>query len=105
VTVFDKIIDYVSKGGVITVLLGILLAGQQGIWVWGTTLTKAETERDTWKQLALQGSRLAEEAATRPTRVIGMAPPLSVSASQVKPLDISDRLSQLEEAMGRAAQD
>jgi hypothetical protein len=105
VTVFDKILDYLNKGGVVALLVGVLLAGQQGIWVWGQTLTKTEAERDQWKQLALQGTRLAEEAAMGPTRIIGMAPPKPVPASQVQAIDISDRLHALEGAMNRAGQD
>lgn len=94
----EKVMEYINKGGIIAVLVGILATGYQGYWVWGSTLVKAEADRDTWKALALKGTALAEDAAHYP-RVIGMTPP--APTANTTPADVRSRLDVIEKELGK----
>lgn len=94
----EKVMEYINKGGIIAVLVGILATGYQGYWCWGSTLAKTEADRDTWKQLALRGTALAEDTANFP-RVIGMTPP--APQANATPADVRSRLDVIEKGLNK----
>lgn len=74
----QALVDVIVVGGppVIALLLLILVTGARKVWVWGRELEDAESrcekvseERDEWRELALQGTALAEFATRK--KVIG----------------------------------
>lgn len=68
---YGKLIDIGSKVSLAVVLIVIIYTGSLGMWVFGTQYKEMTADRDTWKQLALQGTKVAQQAA-RP--VIGAGP-------------------------------
>ena len=66
-TVTDAL-RWISQGGILGVLVFILLGGYKKWWVWGwiyedaeERATKAEKERDDWRDIALTGTSVAEK--------------------------------------------
>lgn len=62
------ILKYISQGGVLGILVIILLGGYRKWWVFGwqykeseQRTSKAEHERDDWRDIALHGTNIAEQ--------------------------------------------
>jgi hypothetical protein len=53
-------LDYVNKGGVIALLVLIVLGSVRKWWVPGWTYAEMAADRDQWRELAMQGTSLAE---------------------------------------------
>lgn len=60
-TVVD-LLDIVTKGGVIGLLLIIIVGGWRRWYVWKWNYDELLTERNFWRDMALSGGRLAEKA-------------------------------------------
>lgn len=71
---FVKVADLASKVSLATLLVLILVGGQQGFWVYGSTYKDMVADRDEWKHLALQGARLATVASNQ--TIAGMRAPM-----------------------------
>lgn len=56
------ILKILNDGGIIALLVVILVGGVREWWVFGWYYTEMSRERDTWKELALSGTSLAERA-------------------------------------------
>lgn len=61
-------LKYISQAGVLGLLVVILFGGYRKWWVFGwqykdaeTRTSRAEKERDDWRDLALHGTNLAEQ--------------------------------------------
>jgi hypothetical protein len=46
----------------------IIVAGARQYWVWGWLYREAIKDRDSWKRIALSGTRLLETAAEKTRR-------------------------------------
>ena len=57
-----ELLDIVTKGGVIGLLMVIILGGWRRWYVWKWAYDELRTERDFWRDMALSGGRLAEKA-------------------------------------------
>ncbi len=57
-----QILNIINNFGVVGLLVLILAGGMRRWWVWGWTYDDIVAERDTWKDLALSGTSLAERA-------------------------------------------
>lgn len=62
-----SIVDIISQGGAIGLLVLFFIAGYRGLIVWGRELDReiqrrvhVEKERDDWRELALKGTNLAQ---------------------------------------------
>lgn len=53
----------VERLGLIGLLLIILIGGSRGWWVFGRTYNELVKDRDLYRDLALRGTRLAEQAS------------------------------------------
>jgi len=51
-----------QQGGFVTLLLFILYAGYRQFWTYGWYTKKVEQDRDEWKDRALKGISLVEQA-------------------------------------------
>lgn len=90
---YTKLIDIGSKVSLAVVLMVILYGGVTGYWVAGSTYQDVVKERDTWKELALKGTKVAEQAAhTLITGPQDAQPPLPSNAS---PAEVNARLEVL----------
>jgi hypothetical protein len=58
-----ELLDIVTKGGVIGLLLLITVGGWRRWYVWRWAYDEAIAERDWWRTMALRGTALAEKAA------------------------------------------
>jgi hypothetical protein len=61
------LVEFLSKGGLVGVLVAILIAGMKGYWVWGWSYKEClererqlRQERDEWRDLAVHGMDLAD---------------------------------------------
>ena len=68
----EQVIDLVSRGGVITLLIFIGWGGYKQWWVWGwvyrerqDTVIRLREQRDEWQRMAMANSGIAEEAISR----------------------------------------
>ena len=66
--------EWAGRASATTLLVGILITGQMGIWVWGSNLADIKQERETWKALALKGTNVAQDATLRAIPITGHAP-------------------------------
>lgn len=90
---YNKLIEYGGRISVGVLLIVILFAGTQGYWVFGSQYREMIEDRNTWKELALKGTRVAEQA-TRTT--IGRPPNVkNPLPSNPTPADVSARLETL----------
>jgi hypothetical protein len=62
-----SIVDLVSQGGAVALLIFFFVSGYKGFIIWGRELTReierrqqVEKERDDWRELALKGTNLAQ---------------------------------------------
>lgn len=55
----------------LAILIGVLLSGARGMWVFGRSFEDMKEDRDYWRTQALKGTDLADSAlaATPPRRV------------------------------------
>jgi hypothetical protein len=65
---FAELLKLISQGGVLGILIFMVFGGYKQWWVFGWTYreekertSKAEKERDDWRDLALHGTNLAEQ--------------------------------------------
>lgn len=58
------IVDLITSGGLVTLLLVILLSGAKGKWVFGHQYDELRKERDQWRDLALKATGAAQDAVT-----------------------------------------
>lgn len=56
-------LDYVSRGGVIVLLVLILYGGWKKWWVFGWQYRECVDEKNEWKFAALKSTHIAESAA------------------------------------------
>lgn len=63
-----ELLSILNDAGVLGLLVAVLVGGARQWWVWGwayrdvlKTVEKLEGERDEWRDLALQGTSLAEK--------------------------------------------
>lgn len=67
-----ELLDVLTQGGVVGLLILILVGGHRRWWVWGWQHKDTVRDRDEWKALALRGTGLAEaatDAAKKATHV------------------------------------
>jgi hypothetical protein len=60
-----ELFEVADKAGAILILLIILLGAVKGWWVTGWQYREAQNRENEWKQLALTGTKLAEQVAQR----------------------------------------
>jgi len=67
ITITD-IFKWLTSGGIIGILVYILVGGSKGWWVFGwqyddalNRIKQIEKERDDWRDIALQGTQVAEK--------------------------------------------
>lgn len=58
------IIDYVSKGGFIFLLLVIIYGGMKKWWVFGWQYEECRRSEEQWKEVALKSQHIADTSAT-----------------------------------------
>lgn len=56
-------LDYVSKAGVVVILIVILYGGWRRWWVFGWQYRDCVDEKNEWKEAALKSTHIAESAA------------------------------------------
>lgn len=66
-----ELVDIISGGGLVGLLVIILVAGMRGYWVWGWAYKEGiareqrlREERDEWRDLAIQGMTLADRGVS-----------------------------------------
>lgn len=57
-----EILDLITQGGIIGLLVLITVGGWRRWFVWYWTYKELADERDWWRRMALSGGRLAEKA-------------------------------------------
>jgi hypothetical protein len=57
-----ELLDILSQGGILGLLVLIIYGGYKRYWVWGWSYSDKVREADEWKRLALSGTALAEKA-------------------------------------------
>lgn len=62
-------LDIIESAGVLGMMLIILWTGYKGKWYWGKDYAKIEAEKNDWRELALRGTQLAENAVSTQQRV------------------------------------
>jgi hypothetical protein len=67
-TDLKPILDLVSSGGIVALLIIMLLGGARQWWVFGWQYEQMRDDRDRWRELALHGSDLASRAVDSLTR-------------------------------------
>jgi hypothetical protein len=92
---YEQIINLSSKVGVVTLLVLIIAGGLTGQWVFGWTYKEALAREETWKNLALQATHLADVKAA-PPHVVGMAPP-SPLPDRATPEQVQARLRDIQQ--------
>lgn len=70
-----KLIDIGSKISLASVLILAIMGNLAGYWVSGMTHKEMTSDRDAWKQLALQGAKLAVTASNQ--TIAGMNAPVA----------------------------
>jgi hypothetical protein len=107
------IVDYVQSIGLTGALVAVIYLGYTGFWVFGSQLKDEQNrtitalaERDKWQELALKGTKLAEDISTvnavnsptpstsNNTLIVGKSLPIPTNASVN---EIGRRLDQLKE--------
>lgn len=58
------IVDLITSGGLVTLLIVILYTGSRGKWVFGHQHDDLKRERDQWRTLALQAMGAAKDAVS-----------------------------------------
>ena len=58
----QQLLDVVTQGGVIGILVLIIAGGARQWWVWGWHYRIVVKDRDEWKRMALRNTVLAERA-------------------------------------------
>lgn len=56
----DLILDFIQKGGTISVLVIVLVGALRGWWVPGYLYKELQRERDAWRDIATRGLNVAE---------------------------------------------
>jgi len=59
---FGQVLDLISKGGVVALLLIIVVGGVKKIWVFGWIYSELQADRDRWMNLAMENLHLAKQA-------------------------------------------
>jgi hypothetical protein len=62
-------LTWVERLGVIGLLMVILIGGARRWWVFGWSYRELSRERDLWRNIALRGTKAAEESATVAARI------------------------------------
>jgi len=86
-----NIIDIGSKVSLAVVLMVILWGGIQGYWVAGTTYQSMITDRDNWRNLALQGAKIADAVTVSKIRT-GRGPILSNVTQDTGPNVVQNKI-------------
>ena len=58
----SEIVDVITQGGVVGLLVLIVVGGWRRWYVWRWAWEELQRDRDEWKALALRGTGLAEAA-------------------------------------------
>lgn len=97
----SKMTDIAKNVSLVGLLLGILYLSFNGDWVWSKSLKEeqartaaAVAERDRWQQLALQGTKFAEQAVMKNSSLKGELPPVNHNYTAE---DIQNRLNKVNE--------
>lgn len=67
-TELKPIIDLITSGGIVAMLIILLFGGSRQWWVFGWQYDQMREDRDHWRELALHGSDLASRAVDTLTR-------------------------------------
>lgn len=60
----QDVLDVITKVGFSGLLVIILYGNYKGIWVWGSELDRERKEKETWKDIALRNSGVAQKSLT-----------------------------------------
>ena len=58
------LLDILTRGGLLAGTIIIILSGFKEVWVWGRQYREMRRERDTWREIALSTTNLAEKAVS-----------------------------------------
>jgi hypothetical protein len=58
----SSLLDLITQGGLVALLLIIIYGGAKRLWVFGWVYEALKQERDEWKAAALSGTLLAAKA-------------------------------------------
>lgn len=58
---YADILKYLNSAGVLGVLILAIIGGYRRWWVYGWLYKQMEQERDDWRNLALHGTKIAEQ--------------------------------------------
>lgn len=89
---YGKLIEYAGRISVGVLLILILFAGSQGFWVYGSQYREAIAERDTWKELALKGTKVASQAVQHNRALTGPPPVLPSLPKNPSPQSVNAAL-------------
>jgi len=95
--------EYIKNIGFAGFVLVVLYLGYTRTWVWGAELKEEQArtataiaERDRWMNLAVQGTKLAEDAATRTGKYHMVGANID---TQMTPQEVSNRLDSIKKSL------
>lgn len=59
-----SILDYISKGGFVVLLLAIIYGGMKKWWVFGWQYEECRSSEAQWKEVALKSQHIADASAS-----------------------------------------
>ena len=84
----SDLFNVADKAGVILMFLILAVGGAKRWWVFGWVQRSTETRETEWKQLALTGTKLAEQVAARTHEQAVAHPPTPTMADIVAALRV-----------------